>query len=98
MFYSQRYNGRSGALWDIWAEQSMASISQVLRAKFPEQTKELLGQAGPILSELFYVNNEIQREAFLLDGYPTWRHEQQPGDAVFIPPRCPHQVSRIHMR
>jgi hypothetical protein len=92
MFFSQSDQGNGGALWDIWMQESMASLSEILRSKFPAETEGLLGTAGPILSELFYIDNAIQRDTFLLDGHPTWRYKQQPGDVIFIPPRCPHQV------
>jgi hypothetical protein len=88
MFHSEATNDEAGAEWYIWPYESIASISEVLQPG----ARTSGGIADPILSELYYLDEDTRRKIFLQCGYPPWRVLQKPGDAVFIPPRHPHQV------
>jgi hypothetical protein len=89
MFHSEGKVGDAcGAEWYIWPHESIAGIARVVR---PEDS-DSCAVADPILSEMYFLDEEARRDVFLQSGNPPWRVLQQPGDAVFIPPRCPHQV------
>jgi JmjC domain, hydroxylase len=74
-----------GAEWFIWPSESIPSLSKVLCPTAAE--------AEPIVSEMYSVNPEQRRRLFHEFGYAPWHILQKPGDAVFIPPRHPHEVS-----
>jgi hypothetical protein len=90
MFHSEKVGGNYGAEWYIWPQESIAAIASAIRPGDGNSS----AVADSILSEMHCVDKDAQRAAFLQSGWPTWRLMQQPGDAVFIPPRCPHQVRR----
>jgi hypothetical protein len=92
MLYSkQRPDSQSlGALWDIW---SSASIFSLCKALEPTSSDESCRQGQAIISEMHYISPEVSKAAFLNSGVCGWRTIQLPGEAVVIPPGCPHQVS-----
>jgi JmjC domain, hydroxylase len=96
MFYSKPdQDGRiPGACWDIWPSSSISSLSKVLDPSVPIEYCRL-GQA--IVSETHYISSDAARNSFLDSGVRGWRTIQQPGEAVIIPPGCPHQVSLIYL-
>lgn len=92
MLYSQPATDGQllGARWDIWHPDSIYSLSKALS---PEASQENCRMAQPIISEMSYITPAVNRSAFLNSGIPGWSTTQLPGDAVIIPPGCPHQVS-----
>ena len=73
-----------GAEWFIWSPESIPALSEVLNP------------GGCLASAIVYETKAVSCDqnltAFKNCGFPVWRHLQRPGDAVFIPPRHPHQV------
>lgn len=92
MFYSKpAHNGDVlGAQWDIWPSSSIFSLSKALDAAASDESCRL-GQA--IVAETYYISPEVSRAAFMSSGVRGWQATQLPGEAVVIPPGCPHQVS-----
>ena len=92
MFYSKpdRDGKISGASWDIWPSSSIPSLSKALDPSASDEQCRL-GQA--IVSETQYISVDAARSSFLDSGVRGWRTIQRPGEAVIIPPGCPHQVS-----
>jgi hypothetical protein len=91
MFYCQSQGQLSGARWDIWSSACIPSLSKALDPSFNEDGK----MAHPIISEMHYISPETSKLAFLNSGIAGWCTTQQPGEAVIIPPGCPHQVCLI---
>ena len=73
-----------GAVWDIFPPSAASAIRAYLREKDDRID-------DPIHRQLYYLaEHEI---AMLKDvGVMSYRIYQEPGDAVFIPAGCPHQV------
>ena len=89
MLHSERkLGGDHGAEWYIWPHESIAAISDVVRPG----GINLGAPADAILSETYFLDADARQDAFMRSGYPPWQVLQKPGDAVFIPPRSPHQV------
>lgn len=79
-----------GAQWDIWHPSNIHSLCKVLDASASDEDCKM---AQPIVSEMHYVSPEECKNAFLVSGQVGWCTIQLPGEAVVIPPGCPHQVS-----
>ena len=80
--------GDLGAEWCIWPHESIAGISDVVQPG----GINLGAPADAILSETYFLGADARQDAFMWSGYLPWQVLQKPGDAVFIPPGCPHQV------
>ncbi|PPQ83409.1 hypothetical protein CVT26_004392 [Gymnopilus dilepis] len=65
-----------GACWNIWPQSSVASLSQAI---CPSSSKEECNMGLPILSEQFYVSEDMVGSHML---EKAWSFTQQPGDAV----------------
>jgi [histone H3]-dimethyl-L-lysine9 demethylase len=80
--------GRPGyATWDIFRAEDASALRAFLRARFCVPTHE-----DPIHRQCFYLDCEMRQE--LARKYGVWSHRiyQTPGEAVFIPAGCAHQV------
>ena len=88
MLHSSTSNSqkRGGARWEIWPQTSIAPLSRILS---PSSSEEECNMGIPIISEQSYVPEEQFGDQVL---EKAWSFIQHPGDAVFIPPGCPHQV------
>jgi JmjC domain, hydroxylase len=95
MFYSKPgRDGRVlGARWDIWPSSSIFSLSKALD---PSASNAHCVQGQAIVSETQYISPDVGRAAFLKSGVRGWHTIQLPGEAVVIPPGCPHQVSLLY--
>jgi hypothetical protein len=91
MIHSEATGGQHGAEWYIWPSESISAISEIVQQGDPNSG----GITDANFSETYYLDEATQQQIFLRCGYPPWRINQKPGDAVFIPPRHPHQVSSI---
>jgi hypothetical protein len=92
MLYSKpdSHGDVSGAHWDIWPASSIPSLSKALDTSASDESCKM-GQA--IVSEMHYISPDVSRTAFLSSGIQGWHAIQLPGEAIIIPPGCPHQVS-----
>ncbi|KAF8220445.1 hypothetical protein L208DRAFT_1209627, partial [Tricholoma matsutake] len=91
MLYSQPKGQLSGAHWNIWPSACIPSLSKALDPLSYEDSK----MAHPIITEVHYISPEVNKRAFLNSRIAGWYTTQLPGEAVIIPPGCPHQVSNI---
>lgn len=94
MTWSSMADAASGspgmAVWDIYCAKDSQKIRSYLREKHDlEETHD------PIHSQEFYIDNKGRGELFHEHGVQSWRIYQRPGDAVFIPAGCAHQVSLL---
>lgn len=79
------------AVWDIYPSTVTNTIREFLREEFPPETSPIQ-YVDPIHSQYFYLTPKLRRKIFDKYGVRGWRIYQKPGDAVFIPAGCAHQV------
>ena len=89
LYAAPRRDGSPGsAVWDIYRAEDADKLRTFLAAHFPDQFYN-----DPIHSQMFYLDADLRKKLFEEQGVTSWRIYQRPGDAVFIPAGCAHQVS-----
>ncbi|KAI0824650.1 Clavaminate synthase-like protein [Trametes gibbosa] len=84
-------DGRPGcAAWDIFRADDTSKLRKFLKKKFKGQY-----QHDPIHSQQFYLDSSLRQELYKDHGVMSHRVYQRPGDAVFIPAGCAHQVCNL---
>ncbi|KAH9938513.1 uncharacterized protein B0H18DRAFT_967503 [Fomitopsis serialis] len=84
-------DGRPGcAAWDLFKAEDATKLRKYMRKKFKGQF-----QHDPIHSQQFYLDSELREELFKEYGVKSHRVLQKPGEAVFIPAGCAHQVCNL---
>ena len=81
-------DGQPGcAAWDIFraedADVLRKFLGEVFRGKF---------QNDPIHAQQFFLDSHLRERLYQEHGVRSFRIYQRPGDAVFIPAGCAHQV------
>jgi len=79
-----------GALWDIYDASDAGKIRDFLKSKFKGKF-----QNDPIHSQMFYLDCDLRKELHEEFGVKSYRIYQKPGDVVFIPAGCAHQVCNL---
>ncbi|KDQ07139.1 hypothetical protein BOTBODRAFT_39064 [Botryobasidium botryosum FD-172 SS1] len=88
---SRRADGTTGtAAWDIFRAEDAGKIRQFLKAKFPKSKVH-----DPIHSQEHYLDSTLRQQLCEEYGVKSWRIYQRPGEAVFIPAGCAHQVCNL---
>lgn len=89
MVYSEaRPDGSLGvAAWDLFRAEDADRLRKFLKRRFGVN-----GQHDPILSQQYYLDAALRKELYDDYGIKSHRVYQRPGDAVFIPAGCAHQV------
>ena len=89
LYASQRRNGGEGfAVWNIFHADDANRIRAFLR----EKNSDLHPTFDPIHSQHYFLDSHLRKELYETKGVISWRVEQRPGEAVFIPAGCAHQV------
>ncbi|KAI0060291.1 hypothetical protein BV25DRAFT_1807669 [Artomyces pyxidatus] len=88
MAHSESFpNGSPGtARWDLFPRESIGKLRESLRAQF-SVTED------PVHSQNLYLTPNVLEKLAAEDGIKPFTIYQKPGQAVFIPAGCPHQVS-----
>jgi [histone H3]-dimethyl-L-lysine9 demethylase len=82
-------DGRPGyAAWDIFRAQDSDKIRTYLREKSPCSP-----MLDPIHGQQYFLDEGMRRELWERYGVISHRILQRPGEAIFIPAGCAHQVS-----
>ncbi|TFK74360.1 hypothetical protein BDN72DRAFT_812710 [Pluteus cervinus] len=77
------------AAWDLFSSRDSDKLREFLRKKH-----KVNAQHDPIHSQQFYLD-EVSRNELAAEGILSYRVYQRPGEAVFIPAGCAHQVSNM---
>lgn len=78
------------AVWHIFAANDCAKLRTYLDAKYKDDPNRPEGDL--IHSQQIYFTDDMVAELEAHTGVRPWIIHQAPGDAIFIPSRCPHQV------
>lgn len=88
LFAEKRKDGTNGfAAWNIFRAEDADLIRKFLRERNTVDKFD-----DPIHSQQYFLDSEQRRELFKAEGVRSWRINQHPGEAVFIPAGCAHQV------
>jgi lysine-specific demethylase 3 len=91
-FASLTPDGKPGtAAWDLFRAGDSEKIRQFLKNKFKGAF-----QHDPIHSQQCYLDTALRHELWTEFGVKSYRIYQKPGEAVFIPAGCAHQVCYPH--
>ncbi|KAI0057927.1 hypothetical protein BV25DRAFT_1811707 [Artomyces pyxidatus] len=74
------------ARWDLFPRESIAKLRDSLRAHFSVVE-------DPIHSQNIYLTPDLLQKLAFEDGIRPYTIYQKPGQAIFVPAGCPHQVS-----
>jgi lysine-specific demethylase 3 len=87
-------NGGPGyAIWDIFRQSDSRKIRDFLDRKFiTSRTHARERMLDPIHSQRYYLDSKLLTELREAHGIKSYRIYQEPGQAVFIPAGCAHQV------
>ena len=82
----------AGAVWDIWPCGDRDALSARVAQMHPGEVND------PLIHHLYGLSEaDLAKLADSSNGPPLvpWRIKQRPGDGVFIPCGCPHQVRNL---
>jgi [histone H3]-dimethyl-L-lysine9 demethylase len=83
-----RADGSPGvAAWDLFRAEDADKLRRFLKRRFG-----MNGQHDPILSQQYYLDAALRKELYDDHKIRSHRVYQRPGDAVFVPAGCAHQV------
>jgi hypothetical protein len=83
----------AAAIWEIFASKDLPKLRAFVH-KLNKKRKRNFG-FDPILSESSYLDEDDLIELEKVTGVKPFRFHQKPGDAVFVPAGCAHQVQNI---
>ncbi|KZT20654.1 Clavaminate synthase-like protein [Neolentinus lepideus HHB14362 ss-1] len=78
------------AVWDLYRAEDADALRKFLKKKFRG-----IFQNDPIHSQTVYLDAESRQELYESYGVQSYRVYQKPGEAVFIPAGCAHQVCNL---
>jgi [histone H3]-dimethyl-L-lysine9 demethylase len=79
------------ATWDLFRAEDAGKIREFLFEEFPLHSES--PHLDPIHSQHYYLDSVLLDKLRSSKGVKSFRIEQHPGEAVFIPAGCPHQVN-----
>jgi lysine-specific demethylase 3 len=86
-------NGEPGfATWDLFRAEDASKVRQFLKEEFPKDDTPFR-LSDPIHSQFHYLDNSLLAKLYDKYNVYSYRIHQRPGQAVFIPAGCAHQVS-----
>ncbi len=79
------------AAWDLFQARDSDKIREFLTKKFPKQS----AVTDPIHSQQHYLDEVLRKELYEQFDVKSYRVYQRPGEAIFIPAGCAHQVANL---
>ncbi|RKP37477.1 hypothetical protein BJ085DRAFT_10394, partial [Dimargaris cristalligena] len=79
----------AAAVWDIFPFEDLPKIRNFLRNRAQRLN---ISFDDPIHDQSIYLHTGLLAQLFEEEGVRPWRVLQNPGDAVFVPAGCAHQV------
>jgi lysine-specific demethylase 3 len=90
-FASPCEDGSPGcAAWDLFRAEDSDDLRTFLRKRF-----QGIAAQDPIHSQQVYLDEALKKELYDMLGVKSYRVYQRPGDAIFIPAGCAHQVANL---
>lgn len=83
------------AVWDIFRAEDSEKIREFLRARGKSTSDTPYNITDTIHSQQFYIDSAMRQQLHDEFGVKSWRIYQKPGEAVFIPAGCAHQVCNL---
>jgi lysine-specific demethylase 3 len=87
-------NETAAAQWEIFPSKDLSKLRTFVHNLNKKRQRNF--GFNPILSESSYLNEDDLIELEKETGVKPFRFHQKPGDAVFVPAGCAHQVQNIH--
>jgi lysine-specific demethylase 3 len=75
------------AAWDLFRAEDSERLRSFLRRRI-----QGVGIQDPIHSQQIYLDEVLRKELWETQGVKSYRIYQRPGEAIFIPAGCAHQV------
>ncbi|KAJ3099571.1 hypothetical protein HK100_004868 [Physocladia obscura] len=79
----------AAAVWDIYPRAALPKLRNYLTTYAARHGNKV---DDPVHDQFFYLNEAMRQELWDSYGVQGWRIFQNPGDAVFVPAGCAHQV------
>ncbi|KAF5336944.1 hypothetical protein D9611_002886 [Ephemerocybe angulata] len=76
------------AIWDVYRAEDSDKVRAFLRKR-----NNLRQHYDPIHGQQYYLDDELRAQMYKEHGVCGYRIYQRPGEAIFIPAGCAHQVS-----
>ncbi|KAF8803952.1 Clavaminate synthase-like protein [Phlegmacium glaucopus] len=108
LYASKCEDGTEGyAVWDLFRAEDSDKLRMFLRRKFGQGQNGLGALSGggggggvviahdPIHGQQFYLDVDLRKALYDECGVKSYRVYQRPGDGVFIPAGCAHQVANM---
>ncbi|BGP58226.1 hypothetical protein JCM8202_003599 [Rhodotorula sphaerocarpa] len=102
LWASDSPDGSPGAAaWDLYRAEDADLIRDFLYEKIAEQehlrdaAEARLHHDDPIHAQRFYLDSALRKALYEAKGVKSFRVLQRPGQAVFIPAGCAHQVCNL---
>lgn len=91
MYTEPTKDGHPGtAAWDIFRAEDSHYLRLFLKKHFKGQY-----QNDPIHAQTFYLDPDLRRKLYEEYNVKSYRIYQRPGEAIFIPAGCAHQVCNL---
>ncbi|GAA5833615.1 hypothetical protein JCM3766R1_002590 [Sporobolomyces carnicolor] len=90
------------AVWDLYRAEDADKIREFLyeliaadRKYRGDVAKARMEQDDPIHTQRFFLDQKLRKELWEKKGVKSWRIQQKPGQVVFVPAGCAHQVCNL---
>ncbi|GAA5965164.1 hypothetical protein JCM21900_004625 [Sporobolomyces salmonicolor] len=86
------------AIWDLFRAEDSEKIRDFLyeliaeRRGYRDAAEARSKHDDPIHTQIFFLDRALRKRLWEAKGVKSWRVHQRPGQAVFIPAGCAHQV------
>jgi hypothetical protein len=87
-------NKTAAAQWEIFPSKDLPQLRTFVHQLNKKKQRNFA--LDPVLSESSYLDDDDLRELEREIGVKPFRFYQKPGDAVFVPVGCAHQIQNIH--